>query len=183
VSQKNLYLLLAAFLTLVGYLLGEIDMTESDIVPSPSPSFSVLSVSQSESSPSAVLEKVVKVIDGDTIEITGGIKIRYIGIDTPETVDPRRPDGCFGREASEKNKEMVLGKDVRLEKDISETDKFGRLLRYVYVGDIMVNDELVKNGYAKASTYPPDVKYQKKFLEAEKFARENSLGLWGVCQN
>ncbi len=139
---------------------------------------------------SAILVKVTRVTDGDTLEIEGGQKIRYIGVDTPETVDPTRPDGCFGREASDRNKELVLGKDVRLEKDVSETDKYDRLLRYVYVESpstgsgqtsLFVNDYLVRSGYAKVSTYPPDVKYQEKFLESEKYARENNLGLWGKC--
>jgi len=125
---------------------------------------------------------VTKVIDGDTIEIEGGQKVRYIGIDTPETVHPSEPVGCFGQEASAKNKELVEGKSVKLEKDISETDKYGRLLRYVWVGDIFVNDFLVRQGYATSSTYPPDVKYQDQFREAEREARENNRGLWSACQ-
>ncbi len=136
-------------------------------------------ISQTQIDESYVL--VIKVIDGDTIEIENGIKVRYIGIDTPESVDPNRPDGCFGKEASDQNKQLVSGKYIRLEKDISNTDKYGRLLRYVYVGDIFVNEYLVKEGYAKVSTYPPDVKYQNVFREAEQTARRNNLGLWGLC--
>lgn len=125
---------------------------------------------------------VKRVVDGDTIEIDGGQKVRYIGIDTPETVDPNRQVGCYGKEASERNKELVEGKQVRLEKDVSETDKYGRLLRYVWMGDILINELLVRDGYAKSSTYPPDVKYQEKFLAAERKAREEEKGLWGqVC--
>lgn len=125
---------------------------------------------------------VTRVIDGDTIEIEGGQKVRYIGIDTPETVDPNEPEGCVGKKASDKNKELVEGKKVRLEKDVSETDKYGRLLRYVYIGDIFVNEYLVKEGYASSVSYPPDVKYQDKFREAEEQAREEEKGLWGdVC--
>lgn len=125
---------------------------------------------------------VARVIDGDTIEIEGGQKVRYIGIDTPETVDPRKPVQCFAIEATKKNKELVEGKRVRLEKDISETDKYGRLLRYVYVDGIFVNDYLVRQGYAYASTFPPDVKYSEQFLAAQKEARENNRGLWKECQ-
>ena len=95
---------------------------------------------------------VTKVIDGDTIEIEGGQRVRYIGIDTRETVDPTKPFQCFGVEASNKNKELVSGKRVRLEKDISETDKYGPLLRYVYVGDTFINLELDRNGYACSSS-------------------------------
>lgn len=127
--------------------------------------------------------KVSRVIDGDTIELESGQKLRYIGIDTPETVHPTKEDGCFGKEASDFNKQLVEGKEVRLEKDVSETDRYGRLLRYVYLDDVFVNEYLVKEGYAVSSSYPPDVKYQEKFNEAERFARENNKGLWGgACE-
>lgn len=124
---------------------------------------------------------VTRVIDGDTIEIEGGQKVRYIGIDTPETVHPSKSVQCYGKEAAEKNKSFVEGKRVRLEKDISETDKYGRLLRYVYAGEVFVNKVLVQEGYAFSSTYPPDLKYQDVFLMVEKEAREASRGLWGSC--
>lgn len=130
---------------------------------------------------------VTRVIDGDTIEIEGGQKVRYIGIDTPETVHPSKSVQCYGKEASAKNKSFVEGKRVRLEKDISETDKYGRLLRYVYVPStdsgqvIFVNKVLVQEGYAFSSTYPPDLKYQDIFLTVEKEAQEASRGLWGSC--
>jgi micrococcal nuclease len=140
-----------------------------------------LSLSENNSSTDTYL--VTRVIDGDTIEIEGGKRVRYSGIDTPETVDPRKPVQCFGIEASNENKKLVLGKRVKLEKDISETDKYGRLLRYVYVDDIFVNDYLVRNGYAYVVTFPPDVKYQQQFLEAQKEARENKRGLWSACQS
>ena len=126
---------------------------------------------------------VTKVIDGDTIEIEGGKRVRYIGIDTPETVHPSKPVECYGKEASNKNLELVLNKRVKLEKDVSETDKYGRLLRYVYIGDIFVNDYLVREGFAKASTYPPDVKHNEKFLQSQKFAIDNDKGLWSsACE-
>lgn len=128
---------------------------------------------------------VKRVVDGDTIELEDSRKVRYIGIDTPETVDPRRGVGCFGKEASDFNKKLVEGKKVMLEKDVSETDKFGRLLRYVYLKDdtnLFVNEYLVKEGYAKVDTFPPDVKFSEVFLEAERLARENKKGLWGECE-
>lgn len=125
---------------------------------------------------------VTKVIDGDTITIEGGQVIRYIGIDTPETVHPSKPVECFGTEASNKNKELVEGKRVKLEKDVSETDKYGRLLRYVWIGDLFVNDYLVREGYAYAYTYPPDVKYAEQFVQAQQEARENNRGLWDTCK-
>ncbi len=126
-------------------------------------------------------ETVKRVIDGDTIELGSGKRVRYIGIDTPETVDPRKPIQCFGREAAEENKRLVDGKTVRLEKDISEVDRYGRLLRYVYVDDAMVNEELVKNGFAYSSSFPPDIKYQDRFQLAQREAQENNRGLWGGC--
>lgn len=126
---------------------------------------------------------VTKVVDGDTIQLEGGKTVRYIGIDTPETVDPRKTIQCFGSEATKKNRELVEDKRVRLEKDISETDRYGRLLRYVYVGDTFVNDYLVRQGYAYVSTFPPDVKYQEQFLDAQHEARENSRGLWSLCES
>jgi len=125
--------------------------------------------------------KVVRVVDGDTIEVDIGgslYKVRYIGMDTPETVHPTKPVEYFGKEASEKNRELVEGKTVLLEKDISEVDKYGRLLRYVWVDDVMINAELVRLGYAQVATYPPDVKYQEYFLQLQKEAEEASLGLW-----
>lgn len=125
--------------------------------------------------------KVMRVVDGDTIEIEGGQKVRYIGMDTPETVDPRKPVQCFGEEASIRNKELVEGKEVSLEKDVSETDKYGRLLRYVWIGDQMINEELVTEGYARLDTVPPDVKYSIRLQTAEKEARIKDIGLWKLC--
>ena len=132
-------------------------------------------------SPKGELFKVVRVIDGDTIELEGGQTVRYIGIDTPETVHPQKAVQCFGREASNKNKELVEGKEVQLEKDISETDKYGRLLRYVYVGDVFINELLVREGFAHASSYPPDIKYQNLFGEAQREAQGQNRGLWVGC--
>lgn len=150
----------------------------------PSSVTTTITITNIESSTTIIEEDtflVTRVIDGDTIEIEGGIKVRYIGIDTPETVDPRKPVQCFGVEASNKNKELVEGKRVRLEQDISEADKYGRLLRYVYVYGTFVNDYLVRQGYAYAYTYPPDVKYSEQFVQAQKEARENNRGLWSGC--
>jgi len=127
------------------------------------------------------LVKVVRVIDGDTIEIEGGEHVRYIGIDTSETVDPRKPVQCFGVEASNKNKELIEGKMVRLEKDITDRDKYNRLLRYVYVSDTFINLELVKQGFAYSYSYPPDIKYQDQFVKAQQEARVAKRGLWNAC--
>lgn len=124
---------------------------------------------------------VTRVIDGDTIEVSTGQRVRYIGIDTPESVDPRTAVQCFGVEASSANRTLVQGKAVRLEKDISETDRYGRLLRYIWLGDILVNDYLVRQGFARSSSYPPDIKYQEQFRQAEAEAQAGNLGMWAGC--
>lgn len=123
----------------------------------------------------------LRVIDGDTIELADKRRVRYIGIDAPETVDPRKPVQCFGHEASKENKRLVEGKTVRLEKDVSETDQYGRLLCYVYVGDIFVNDYLVRQGFAHLDTVPPDVKYAERLREAQTEAQDSNRGLWSGC--
>ena len=119
--------------------------------------------------------RVTQVIDGDTIAIEGGYKVRYIGIDTPE-IYPKLE--AYGMEALEANRKLVEGKEVRLEWDVSETDKDGRLLRYVYVDDIFVNAELVRQGLAEAKAYPPDIKHQDYLEELEAEAREAGRGIW-----
>lgn len=126
---------------------------------------------------------VTRIVDGDTIELSNGDKVRYIGIDTPETVDPRKSVQCFGKEAKDANKNLVLNKTVILRKDISNTDKYGRLLRYVYLEDgTFVNLWLVKNGYATAYTYPPDIAHSQELVAAGKEAKKNGRGLWSSCK-
>ena len=118
---------------------------------------------------------VAHVIDGDSVQLSDGQELRYIGIDAPEY------GMCFGKEAMEANRQLVAGKNVRLEKDVSQTDKYRRLLRYVYAGDTFVNEYLVRQGYARASAFQPDVKFAEQFRAAETEAWENNRGLWGGC--
>lgn len=125
--------------------------------------------------------RVEKVVDGDTIVLDGGLRLRYIGIDTPESVKPNTPVECFAKESSKFNEKLVKGEFVKMQKDVNNTDRYGRLLRYVWVDDVFVNEYLVREGYAKAVSYPPDVKYQDLFREAERDARENNRGLWNLC--
>lgn len=126
--------------------------------------------------------KVTRVIDGDTIEIESGERLRYIGIDTPEKNDPRKPVQCFAEEASKRNMELVEGKIIKFYKDVAERDKYGRLLGYVYLEDgTFVNLELVKDGVAFSYPYPPDISKQDEFSQAEKEARESKVGLWSAC--
>jgi micrococcal nuclease len=128
------------------------------------------------------LVRVVQVVDGDTIEIEGGQRVRYLGMNTPETVHPTKPVECFGKEASNYNTQLLAGGFVRLGKDITNTDKYGRLLRYIYLPDgTFVNLKLVADGYAYADTYPPDIAHATEFVAAQRTAREAGLGLWSAC--
>lgn len=115
---------------------------------------------------------VLQVIDGDTVVIDGGYHVRYIGIDAPEKGE------FYYAEAKQMNEKLVAGKKVKLEKNISDKDSYGRLLRYVYVGDTFINAELVRQGCAWAKAYPPDVKYQVYLEAMEKEARESKRGVW-----
>lgn len=151
--------------------------TPTQTIPSPRSSPTPLPSSSRSSEPTRTDAQVVEVVDGDTIKVSinGGPAqtVRIIGVDTPETKDPRKPVMCFGVEATAKTQELVdrAGGQVLLEKDVSETDKYDRLLRYVWLlhpdSQRMLNEELIKGGYAQVSTYPPDVKYQDLFLAAQ----------------
>lgn len=128
------------------------------------------------------LIKVASVIDGDTIELENGERLRYIGMDTPEKNDPRKPVQCFAEQASQKNKDLVEGKQIKFYKDVAERDKYQRLLGYVYLEDgTFVNLELVKTGYAFSYPYPPDISKQEEFNKAQANARERKIGLWAGC--
>lgn len=125
---------------------------------------------------------VVRIIDGDTIQVRVASRvetIRYIGIDTPEVRHPRRGAEPGGRAATRVNRALVRGRNVRLELDVQARDRHGRLLAYVWVGDLMVNAELVRRGYAEVLTVPPNVRYQTLFLRLQREARESARGLWG----
>lgn len=126
---------------------------------------------------------VTRIIDGDTIELETGQKVRYIGVNAPESVSPTKGVECFGKAASAYNVGVVLDQYARLEKDVSETDRYKRLLRYVYLEDgTFVNLKLVEDGYAYAATFPPDVKYSAVFKTAQQEARQAGKGLWGECK-
>jgi len=124
---------------------------------------------------------VKRVIDGDTIVLSDNRKVRYIGIDSPELHHPTKPIQCFATEAALLNTELVEGKTIVMQKDVSETDKYGRLLRYVWIGDVFVNNYLVEEGFARQETIPPDVAYATLFKESAKKARLQNKGLWSLC--
>lgn len=129
--------------------------------------------------PAGQTATVVDVVDGDTIDVDldGEVhRLRYIGVDTPERGEP------FYDEAAEANGNLVLGHEVILVRDVSETDRFGRLLRYVYLADgTFVNGELVARGFAVAATFPPDVAQQALLSRLQRQARERGAGLWAAA--
>lgn len=142
-------------------------------------------------SPTAVITNsaaltVTRVIDGDTIELNTGEKLRYIGIDAPEKQNPKE---CFAGASTQANTDLVLNKKVRLVKDKSNRDRYGRLLRYVYVypqvsgaAELFVNDYLVRNGFAFSKAYKPDIAKQTALDSAQREASASGRGLWSTCR-
>ncbi len=133
--------------------------------------------------------RVVKVRDGDTIELENGMTIRYLYVDTPETVKVGTPVQCFGPESSSFNKEYVYDKMVRLVKDKDPKDRYDRELRLVYLEgkdvtkpEQSVNAQLVKLGFATAKFYSPNFTYKKEFENLQDQAKEKKVGLWGTCE-
>jgi len=128
---------------------------------------------------------VVRVVDGDTIyvQLADRVeKIRYIGVNTPEIHHPIKGEEPGGREAAAMNRRLVGGRPVRLELDVRSRDRYGRLLAYVWLGDTMVNAELVRRGYAQVMTVPPNVRYQDLFVKLQREARDAGRGLWREIQ-
>ncbi len=131
--------------------------------------------------------RVVKVVDGDTIHVQLGAtreKVRYIGVDTPETKHPTKGVECYGQSASDFNAGLVDGEQVRLVRDIEERDRYGRLLAYVYrVRDgLFVNAELARLGFAQPLAIAPDVRFADRFADLAREAREQRRGLWAACE-
>jgi len=152
--------LIALLAVIVVSIVDVIGLWEPDISSTPTPT--------PTATPTAIRTEAscIRVIDGDTIKVVidgETYKVRYIGMDTPEMDDSRPDVRALAEEATYINRGMVEGITVELEKDVSETDKYGRLLRYVYIGNTFVNAELVALGYAQVATYPPDVKYEDLF--------------------
>ena len=125
--------------------------------------------------------EVIRVIDGDTVELKNGERLRYNDIDTPETVHPSKPIECYGPEASKKNKELVEGETILVELGNPEKDKYGRLLGYVYIDDLFVNAELVRGGYAEVNSYGNPGSKIAELINIERDAKLKSTGLWSSC--
>jgi micrococcal nuclease len=138
----------------------------------------------SASSPSSPDTAAVRrVVDGDTILLTSGERVRFIGVDTPETVKPGAPVECYGRRASLFNHALLDGRRVRLVYDAERRDRYGRLLAYVYRADdgLFVNAELVRRGYARTLTIRPNTRYAARFAALADAAAAAGRGLWRAC--
>ena len=162
---------IAALLVLAGAACAD-----RDPPPAPSPASGNL--------PAGVDVAVHKVVDGDTLEVTGGERVRLIGVDTPETVAEDRPQGCFGKEASRFTASVVPpGTAVRLVGDAEQRDRYGRLLAYVYrrSDGLFVNAELLRRGFAQLLTIPPNIAHTDEFSVLARQAREGAQGLWAAC--
>jgi micrococcal nuclease len=131
---------------------------------------------------------VVKVVDGDTIHVLVAgrrDKVRYIGVDTPETKHPTKGVQCYGRAASAFNERLVAGERVRLVRDVEARDRYGRLLAYVYRArdGLFVNAELARLGYAQSLAIAPDVRHAARFAALAREARRTGRGLWSACRS
>jgi len=135
----------------------------------------------------AVEARVTRVVDGDTVvaRLAGGARerVRYIGIDTPESVKPDTPVQCFAEQASHRNAALVAGRAVLLRLDAERRDRYGRLLAYVYrrADGLFVNAALVRDGYAETLRIPPNTAHARELSRLERSARERGAGLWGAC--
>lgn len=146
--------------------------------------FALTSCTQNKESSHGLDAKVVKVVDGDTLDVEFNGKkerIRLLLVDTPETVHPNKPVQPFGPEASKFAKDTLSNQHVQLEFDMSERDKYGRLLAYVWIDDHMFNEMLLEKGFARvAYVYPPNVKYVDQFRDIQKKAQQSAVGIWSI---
>lgn len=160
-----------ALIILLAYLfnvnLSDLKSFQKTFFPSPTPTLSPSQITTT---------RVRSVIDGDTIIIDGNVKVRYVGVDAPEV------DECFADEALAENRKLVEGKTVTLEKDVSDKDKYGRLLRYVYIDGLLVSDYLIRQGFGSVMGIKPDLRYYEKLKRSQKEARELNRGLWSDCR-
>jgi micrococcal nuclease len=158
-SKANLFLPILSFLVICGVWFG---LSRSGVNPTRPEEF-----------------RVLRVVDGDTIVVETIGKVRYIGVNTPETHHPVKGVEYYGKEAYAANQRLVAGKKVRLEYDVQREDKYGRTLAYVYAGKTFVNAKLMEDGYAQVMTVPPNVKHAEDFLDLQRKARSAGKGLWG----
>lgn len=186
-------LFLLMIFTILGFEFDNVGMGKSVIKNNSTVSVGLNSLDNNENKKEVDDNKdyflVKRVVDGDTIVVLVNSieeRIRLIGVNTPETVDPRSKVECFGKEASLFLKNKIEGKKIWMEKDNSQgdRDKYGRLLRYIYLDSVLINKEIIEKGFGYEYTYNLPYKYQKDFKEAQKIAKQEKVGLWadGVCE-
>ncbi|MEX0869881.1 MAG: thermonuclease family protein, partial [Candidatus Spechtbacterales bacterium] len=180
-AQQNFYTQLQNSSTGVGSdptpVEFDIDTTDSADSTDRTDNIDNTDTSDKTDTPTKQTHLVTRVIDGDTVELQNGERVRYIGINTPEL-----PNGCFAKEATEYNEQLVLNKTVTLEQGPDDRDSYGRLLRYVYINNIFVNQNLVETGHAYAFDFGFTHEFTDNFEEIEEEAKEDRRGLWGdVC--
>ncbi len=165
------FLLLALLFIYFRYYKNYLNISPSLVIPSPTPSLK-----------QTVL--VSRVIDGDTVELSTGERVRYLGIDAKESNSQSDEDNCLAKKALEANRSLVEGKEAVLEKDQSDRDKYDRLLRYVWVDGGLVNQILLEEGMAQVMAIPPDAKYRSEFKSAQIEAQANKQGMWqeDICK-
>lgn len=179
-KKGNIYILLSALFLIVCVLMNFHYIMPAQADKSYQTTFNMKKEKQDDFSAEDIeKQKVIKVIDGDSIILENGREVRYIGIDAPEI----SYYDCFSQQATEKNKQLVLNKEVFLMQDVSLTDEQGRYLAYVYVDGLFVNEYLVENGFAFALSWKPDIKYANEFAEHQRKAKYEGRGLWGACYN
>ena len=183
---RRVRLLVIPITLIVGFLLSNV--LSDDAGETPTATTSALRAGATEQAGAeAGMAEVVRVVDGDTIvvRIDGQEeKVRLIGINTPESVDPRKPVECFGKDASKHAAELLPeGTAVRLVRDVEARDRYQRLLAYVYRADdgLFVNLAQVTDGFAEPATYPPNVAHVDEFAAAARTARDRNIGLWAAC--
>lgn len=158
--------------------------TSDPVVSSSTTAATVAPTTAAAALPAGDAATVERVVDGDTIVLVGGERVRLIGVDTPETKDPRKAVQCFGVEASAHTTGLLpSGTPVRIVHDVERRDRYGRTLAYVYreADGLFVNADLVANGYAQILTIPPNVAHVDEFRALQTGARDTNRGLWGSC--
>jgi len=180
IPKSVIYVFVLIAVLIIGILIGKSGTNNTSIAGKTQPvanlGASVKNSSESSSINANRSVKVTRVLDGDTIEVEGGERVRYLGINAPESGQP------FSTEATRENERLVAGRTITLEFDVQTQDRYKRLLAYVWVGDVLVNEEIVKNGYAVIETIQPNLKYQDLILKAQQEARDACRGLWaGLC--
>lgn len=183
---RRVRLLVIPITLIVGFLLSNVLSDDAGETPPATPS-ALRARTPEQAGAEAGMAEVVRVVDGDTIvvRIDGQEeKVRLIGINTPESVDPRKPVECFGKDASKHAAELLPeGTAVRLVRDVEARDRYQRLLAYVYRADdgLFVNLAQVTDGFAEPATYPPNVAHVDEFAAAARTARDRNIGLWAAC--